>query len=98
MGAIATTARSLTRKLIEEQEKAGVTGWDPGAIELLNSYDWPGNVRELRNIVHRAYVMTEGKTIRPDVLQTLLPKAARAAATRKPPLKQKASGAAARKK
>ena len=62
------------RKLIEEQEKAGVTGWDPRALELLHSYNWPGNVRELRNIVHRAYVMTEGKTIRPDVVDALLPK------------------------
>jgi DNA-binding NtrC family response regulator len=61
------------RKLIEEQEKAGVTGWDPGALEMLNSYDWPGNVRELRNIVHRAYVMTEGKIIRADVVRALLP-------------------------
>jgi two-component system, NtrC family, response regulator AtoC len=61
------------RKLIEEQEKAGVKGWDPGALELLNSYDWPGNVRELRNIVHRAYVMTEGKIIKTDVVRALLP-------------------------
>ncbi|HYR46899.1 MAG TPA: sigma-54 dependent transcriptional regulator [Thermoanaerobaculia bacterium] len=66
------------RKLIEEQEKAGVTGWDPRALELLHSYNWPGNVRELRNIVHRAYVMTEGKTIRPDVVEALLPKRERA--------------------
>ena len=61
------------RKLIEDQEKAGVTGWDPGALSLLDSYDWPGNVRELRNIVHRAYVMTEGKIIRADVVRALLP-------------------------
>ena len=61
------------RKLIEEQEKAGVTGWDLGALELLNSYGWPGNVRELRNIVHRAYVMTEGKIIRADVVRRLVP-------------------------
>src|SRR5262249_2381846 len=61
------------RKLIEEQEKAGVSGWDPKAVSLLNSYDWPGNVRELRNIVHRAYVMTEGKVIRPAVVAGLLP-------------------------
>ena len=60
------------RKLIEDQEKAGVTGWDPGALQLLNSYDWPGNVRELRNIVHRAYVMTEGKIVRADVVRALL--------------------------
>jgi DNA-binding NtrC family response regulator len=71
------------RKLIEEQEKAGVTGWDPGALQVLNSYDWPGNVRELRNIVHRAYVMTEGKIIRADVVQALVPVAGSGRARRK---------------
>ena len=84
--------------MIEEQERSGVASWDPKALEMLLAYDWPGNVRELRNIVHRAYVMTEGKTIRPDVMQALLPKAARAAAPKKPPLKQKATAGAARKK
>ncbi len=86
------------RKMIEEQERSGVASWDPKALEMLLAYDWPGNVRELRNIVHRAYVMTEGKTIRPDVMQSLLPKAARAAALKKPPLKQKAAAGGARKK
>ena len=75
------------RKLIEEQEKAGVTGWDPGAIELLNSFDWPGNVRELRNIVHRAYVMTEGKVIRAEVVHALLPSARASAGKRLAPTK-----------
>jgi len=72
------------RKLIEEQERAGVTGWDPGAIELLNSYDWPGNVRELRNIVHRAYVMTEGKVIRADVVKSLLPRSGQSGRRKRP--------------
>ena len=72
------------RKLIEEQERAGVTGWDPGAIELLNSYDWPGNVRELRNIVHRAYVMTEGKIIRAEVVKSLLPPSGRDGRSKRP--------------
>jgi len=71
------------RKMIEDQERAGVTGWEPAALELLNSFDWPGNVRELRNIVHRAYVMTEGKTIRAEVVAALLPPA-RAAAAKRP--------------
>ncbi len=72
------------RKLIEEQEKAGVAGWDPGAIELLSSYAWPGNVRELRNIVHRAYVMTEGKIIRADVVRALLPATDRSSGPKRP--------------
>jgi len=71
------------RKMIEEQERSGVTAWDPKALDLLQAHDWPGNVRELRNVVHRAYVMTEGKVIRPDVVLTLLPRAPRAAASKK---------------
>jgi DNA-binding NtrC family response regulator len=35
----------------------------PQALERLAAYHWPGNVRELRNVVQRAYVMTEGDTI-----------------------------------
>ncbi len=57
-----------------------MTAWDPKALDRLQSYNWPGNVRELRNIVHRAYVMTEGKTIRPEVVAALLPASARGAA------------------
>jgi two-component system response regulator AtoC len=87
------------RKLIEEQERGGVAGWDPRALDLLQAYEWPGNVRELRNIVHRAYVMTEGKTIRPEVVTALLPQAARplVASKKKAAPKQK-SAAAGRKK
>jgi two-component system, NtrC family, response regulator AtoC len=65
------------RRHIEEQEKAGVTAWEPAALRALEAHGWPGNVRELRNVVHRAYVMTEGDTIRPDVLEELLPGATR---------------------
>ena len=72
------------RKLIEEQERAGVTGWDPAALALLESYGWPGNVRELRNVVHRAYVMTEGKIIRADVVSALLPSARRHGGPKRP--------------
>jgi DNA-binding NtrC family response regulator len=87
------------RKVIEEQERAGVAGWDSKALELLQLYTWPGNVRELRNIVHRAYVMTEGKTIRPDVVLALLPRVGRIATTgtpkKKAKVKQKSTAAAA---
>jgi DNA-binding NtrC family response regulator len=89
------------RKMIEEQERAGVVGWDPTALEILQSYEWPGNVRELRNVVHRAYVMTEGKTIRPDVVLTLLPRKARVAVggnKKKTAPKQKSAAAGGRKK
>jgi two-component system, NtrC family, response regulator AtoC len=86
------------RKLIEEQERAGVLGWEPHAIELLQSYAWPGNVRELRNVVHRAYVMTEGKTIRPEVVQELLPAVERATAAPKKKTAARVPKAAARRR
>ena len=61
------------RREIEEQEKAGVLVWHPKAINALCDHDWPGNVRELRNIVHRAYILTEGDTIVPETILRLLP-------------------------
>jgi len=61
------------RRHIEEQEKAGVKAWDPAALGILEAHAWPGNVRELRNVVHRAYLMTEGDTIAPETVQELLP-------------------------
>jgi DNA-binding NtrC family response regulator len=94
------------RKQIEEQERAGIAGWDPKALELLESYHWPGNVRELRNVVHRAYVMTEGKTIKPEVVRSLLPRAAAprqavgsstGSARKKPPARKEKAAAGRRR-
>ena len=89
------------RKLIEEGERAGVSGWEPRALEMLKSYSWPGNVRELRNVVHRAYVMTEGKTIRPEIVEALLPKGSPVAgpvsAKKKTPVKREKAAAARRR-
>ncbi|MGA8164779.1 MAG: sigma-54 dependent transcriptional regulator [Waddliaceae bacterium] len=36
------------------------------AAEILLNYRWPGNVRELANIIERAVVMTNAKTIHPE--------------------------------
>jgi transcriptional regulator with GAF, ATPase, and Fis domain len=35
----------------------------PGTIEKLTRYNWPGNVRELENVVERAIILSEGKTL-----------------------------------
>jgi DNA-binding NtrC family response regulator len=43
---------------IEEKEKGGFRDFEPGAMALLDKHSWPGNVRELRNIVHRAFVLS----------------------------------------
>jgi transcriptional regulator with GAF, ATPase, and Fis domain len=34
-----------------------------GAIDRLLQYDWPGNVRELANVVERALIQSDGKTL-----------------------------------
>jgi DNA-binding NtrC family response regulator len=63
------------RREIEELEKAGVDSFEAAALDLLCRYDWPGNVRELRNMVHRAYILTEKGTISADTVRGLLPTA-----------------------
>jgi DNA-binding NtrC family response regulator len=80
---------------IEQQEKSGVTHFEPAAIQMLQTRDWPGNVRELRNMVHRAYILTEGDTVRADVLRGLLGGAA--APEREPKKPAKKAAAAVRK-
>jgi DNA-binding NtrC family response regulator len=40
----------------------------PEALETLQSYSWPGNVRELENVMQRAIVMTNGRTVRAEDL------------------------------
>jgi Nif-specific regulatory protein len=47
--------------------KKQITGFVPGAMEVLLSYSWPGNVRELENAVERAVVITQKDTITTDL-------------------------------
>lgn len=37
-------------------------------LDRLREHTWPGNVRELRNTIHTAYLMSEGREIRPEAL------------------------------
>jgi DNA-binding NtrC family response regulator len=36
----------------------------PDALDALRNYAWPGNVRELRNVMERAVLIADGRTIR----------------------------------
>jgi len=36
---------------------------DNECVKALQEYSWPGNVRELRNVIERAVLLSEGKTI-----------------------------------
>lgn len=48
-------------------EKSGrpIKQFTSDTIEELRQYDWPGNVRELKNLVERAYLLSEEEFIRP---------------------------------
>ncbi len=41
---------------------------DSDAEQLLRGYHWPGNVRQLKNILERAAILAESRTITPDDL------------------------------
>ncbi|MGE5542609.1 MAG: sigma 54-interacting transcriptional regulator, partial [Bacillota bacterium] len=41
-----------------------VTGMEPAAYAVLQSYSFPGNVRELENLIERAVALAEGDVIR----------------------------------
>jgi len=40
----------------------------PAALAALQTYGWPGNVRELANVIERASVLSENRTIEPEDL------------------------------
>lgn len=47
----------------------GEIEFEPQCIKALQAYSWPGNIRELRNIIERAILLSEQKTIRLKDLQ-----------------------------
>jgi two-component system, NtrC family, response regulator HydG len=46
------------------QNKKDVTGVDEECMKSLQAHPWPGNVRQLRNVIERALIVCEGRTIR----------------------------------
>ena len=40
------------------------TGFDSGALAVLNQHSWPGNVRELDHAIERAVLLAEGDHIK----------------------------------
>jgi len=41
-----------------------VAGLDEECLNALKAHPWPGNVRQLRNVIERAVIVSEGRTIR----------------------------------
>jgi two-component system response regulator GlrR len=49
-----------------------VTGYAPGALELLAAAPWPGNVRQLQNVVEKCVVLSMATQIPPTLVQRAL--------------------------
>jgi DNA-binding NtrC family response regulator len=62
-GDIALLAQHFVAKFSLDLNR-DVTGIDEAALKLLERYDFPGNIRELANIVERAVLFEDSKTIR----------------------------------
>jgi DNA-binding NtrC family response regulator len=60
-------ARRFLRE-IAQQGKGPQKLLSPSAERALLNHLWPGNVRELRHCIERAYVLTPGNTLDPNVL------------------------------
>ena len=49
--------------LVAESEVGGRRSFSPEALDRLVAHTWPGNIRELRNVVHRAYLLSDGGVV-----------------------------------
>ena len=43
---------------------SAISGFDPGATQLLLEHPWPGNVRELDHAVERGVLLAQGQLVR----------------------------------
>jgi DNA-binding NtrC family response regulator len=54
---IVPLALELLQQFNRELRKK-ITGFTPGAAELLQHYPWPGNIRELKNVIERTMILS----------------------------------------
>jgi DNA-binding NtrC family response regulator len=59
---IPTLAHYLLNKVSTDLGRAEIH-LDDACMKALQEYSWPGNVRELRNVIERAVLLSEGKTL-----------------------------------
>src|SRR5699024_3768948 len=45
-----------------------ITGFDDDTMTLIHKYAWHGNIRELQNVINRAVLLSQGNTIKPEVM------------------------------
>jgi DNA-binding NtrC family response regulator len=57
---------------VEAEERRGLDRFEPAALDALRRHAWPGNVRELRNVVHRAYVLSDPPAVSLEAVEAVL--------------------------
>jgi DNA-binding NtrC family response regulator len=60
---IAPLAQHFLRRHAARYRKQ-LSGFDPGAMQVLLGHPWPGNIRELDHSVERAVLLAQGDTVR----------------------------------
>lgn len=58
-------------RIYAKHNNSNITGFNPEAIETIETYRWPGNIREMENRIKRAVVMADEKLISQDDLGIL---------------------------
>jgi DNA-binding NtrC family response regulator len=69
---IMALAEHFLRRYVRRYRKA-LVGFEPDAVEALETHAWPGNVRELDHTLERAVLMAQGGTVRAPDLGLRLP-------------------------
>jgi two-component system, NtrC family, response regulator len=67
-GDIIFLAKAFLKKFENQYKRKGLN-FTQHAISALENHPWKGNVRELENRIHRAIVMADGHSIRPEDLE-----------------------------
>jgi two-component system response regulator HydG len=62
-------------KEFSQRFEKGIEGVSPAAERILMSGNWPGNVRELRNVLERACILSDGRTLNERDVQAAMPSA-----------------------
>lgn len=60
---IALLAHHFLRGYAQRYRKS-ISGFDPGATQLLHEHPWPGNVRELDHAIERGVLLAQGPQVR----------------------------------
>jgi two-component system, NtrC family, response regulator HydG len=62
-------------KEFSQRFEKGIEGVSPAAERILMSGNWPGNVRELRNVLERACILSDGRTLNERDVEAAMPSA-----------------------